>query len=117
MHRAGNSTLPKVRVNLTPEFDVGSFSLAWSVRYIAASKINVDLDPLFINDNNVASRTYNDIYASYVFDKPQVQLSFGVNNLFNVAPPLTAATYEGTGAGALYDNIGTYFFLRVTVKR
>ena len=115
VHMAGDSSLPKLRINLTPGVDIGSFSLAWNVRYIAASKGDVDLGPLFENDNNVASRTYNDIYASYAFDKPKVQLSFGVNNLFNVAPPL--AEYEGIGlGGALYDNIGTYFFLRATVK-
>lgn len=114
---AGDSTLPRLRINLTPEVDIRSFSLAWSVRYIAASKVDIDDSLLVDNDNNVASRTYNDVYATYVFAKPQVQLSFGINNLFNVAPPLNASTYEGTGAGALYDNIGRYFFMRVAVKR
>ena len=117
VHMAGDSTLPRLRINLTPEVDIRSFSLAWSVRYIAASKVDIDDSLLFDNDNNVASRTYNDVYATYVFAKPQVQLSFGINNLFNVAPPLNASTYEGTGAGALYDNIGRYFFMRVAVKR
>jgi iron complex outermembrane receptor protein len=115
VHTAGTSVLPKFRFTLKPAVDVGAFSLAWSVRFIGASEISVDT-PLVYNDNKVASRTYNDLYATYSFDKPQVQLAFGVNNVFNVAPPLTGATYEGTGAGALFDNIGTYFYLRVTVK-
>ena len=115
VHTAGTSVLPKFRFTLRPVVDVGPFSLAWTVRYIGASEINVDT-PLLYNDNKVASRTYNDLYATYTFDQPKVQLALGVNNLFNVAPPLTGATYEGTGTGALFDNIGTYFFLRATVK-
>ncbi len=115
VHTAGTTVLPKFRFTLRPEVDVGPFSLAWTVRYIGASEELVD-EPLLDSDNNVASRTYNDLYATYTFDQPSLQLALGVNNVFNVAPPPNVYTNEGTGAGALFDNIGTYFFLRAVVR-
>jgi outer membrane receptor protein involved in Fe transport len=37
----------------------------------------------------------------------------GVNNLFDVDPPFSAVTFQGTGRGALFDNIGRYLFVGV----
>src|SRR5260221_2171415 len=115
VHNAGTSVLPKFRFTLSPEVVVGPFSLAWTVRHIGPSQATVDF-PLLYNDNKIPSVTYNDLYASYTFANPKVQLALGVNNIFNVAPPLTGNTYEGTGSGVLFDNIGRYFFVNAKIK-
>ena len=115
IYTAGDSILPKLRANVTPEFDAGPLAFAWSVRYISSSKVDVTYAPLFSNDNNVSSRIYSDLFASYLVNKT-LKVSAGINNLFDVAPPSNGSTYEGTGSGSLFDNIGRYFFAQVTAK-
>ena len=113
VYTAGNYTLPKVRANLTIAFFAGPLMADWRVRYIGKSQVDVTLAPLFTNDNNVASRTYSDLFASYQLG-PKVKLSAGVNNVFDTAPSQTATTYTGTST--LFDVVGRYYFGEVTAK-
>ena len=62
---AGDYTLPKVRANLTATFLASPLSASAKIRYIGKSKVDVTYAPLFSNDNDVASRTYLDLFASY----------------------------------------------------
>lgn len=113
VYTAGNYTLPKVRANLTIAFLAGPLMADWRLRYIGKSQVDVTQPPLFTNDNNVSSRTYSDIFASYHLG-PKVKLSVGVNNLFDMAPPQTATTYTGTST--LFDVVGRYYFGEVAAK-
>jgi iron complex outermembrane recepter protein len=110
---AGDFTLPKVRATLTTSFLADPFLASAKIRYIGKSKIDVTYAPLFNNDNNVASRTYLDLLASYRIG-PKLKVSAGVNNVFDRAPPETATTYTGTST--LFDVVGRYFFAQVTAK-
>jgi len=113
---AGNSEMPKLRLNLTPEFDAGPLTVDWTVRYLSSSKTNVNYAPLFYNDNDVASRTYNDVYASFVV-KSGIKLAAGINNVFDVVPPSNPEASWGTGKfGALFDNVGRYIFVQATAR-
>ena len=58
---------------------------------------------------------YNDIYANLAATD-RFTLYAGVNNLLDVDPPFSAITFQGTGRGALYDNIGRYFFVGANAK-
>jgi len=113
IHSAGDYTLPKVRSNLTTTFAASPFSISAKVRYIGKSKVDVTYAPLFSNDNNVASRTYLDLYATYQLAS-NVKVSAGMNNTFDTAPPQTATTYTGTST--LFDVLGRYFFLQLSAK-
>jgi outer membrane receptor protein involved in Fe transport len=77
------------------------------------SKVDVTYAPLFTNDNDVASRTYLDLFASFALGS-KVKLSVGMNNAFDTAPPQTATTYTGTST--LFDVVGRYFFAQVSAK-
>jgi iron complex outermembrane receptor protein len=105
--------LPKVRANLTATFAAAPLSASAKIRYIGKSKVDVTYDPLFTNDNNVASRTYLDLFASFTLGS-KVKLSVGMNNVFDTAPPQTATTY--TGVSTLYDLVGRYFFVQASAK-
>lgn len=111
---AGNYTLPKVRGNLTATFAAAPLSVTAKVRYLGKSKVDVTYTSLFTNDNEVASRTYLDLYAGFEL-APNVKLSAGMNNVIDTAPPQTATTYTGTST--LFDVVGRYFFLQLAVKR
>lgn len=110
---AGDYTLPKVRANLTATFLASPLSASAKIRYIGKSEVDVTYAPLFSNDNDVASRTYLDLFASYMLTS-KVKLSVGMNNAFDTAPPQTATTYTGTST--LFDVVGRYFFAQVSAK-
>jgi outer membrane receptor protein involved in Fe transport len=103
---------PRWRVTLTPGFTVGAVSVDWTLRYLSSTKVDSQATAEGRSDNDVKARLYNDLYASVAIND-QFRLYGGINNLFDVAPPFSAATFQGTGRGALYDNIGRYFFVGV----
>ncbi|MEP7244072.1 MAG: TonB-dependent receptor, partial [Gammaproteobacteria bacterium] len=115
VHTAGNSTLPKLRANLSMEVVAGALSLDWNARFISSSKENVDNPPLFVDDNRVASRFYNDLGGSFDLNDT-VRLKVGINNLFDVIPPGNAYTFEGIGRGGLFDNVGRYLFVEARAR-
>jgi iron complex outermembrane receptor protein len=110
---AGDYTLPKVRGNFTATFAAAPLSLSAKVRYIGKSKYDVTYTSLFSNDNDVASRTYLDLYATFS-PLSNLKISAGMNNAFDTAPSQTANTYTGTST--LFDVVGRYFFVQATVK-
>ncbi|MEJ0040336.1 MAG: TonB-dependent receptor [Gammaproteobacteria bacterium] len=115
VHTAGNSSLPKFRTNLSMELVAGRLSLDWNARFISKSKENVDNLPLFVDDNHVASRFYNDIGGSFDVNDT-LRLKVGINNVFDVIPPGNAYTFEGIGRGALFDNVGRYLFVEARAR-
>ena len=105
---------PKWRVNVTPGISVGNLSLDWTMRYISKAKVDVEASAESRDDNNVSDRFYNDVYAAYQATE-RFRLYAGINNVFDVAPPFSAVTFQGTGRGALYDNIGRYLFVGANI--
>ena len=106
---------PDWRVNFTPGITAGPFSLDWTVRYIDSSKVDVQLSDEGRSDNKVSSKLYNDIYAALeVTDR--MNFYAGVNNLFDVDPPFSRETYQGSARGALFDNIGRYLYVGVNAS-
>ena len=103
---------PRWRFNVAPGVTMGKFSLDWTVRFISATKVDSQATTEGRSDNNVSSRLYNDLYASVAVND-RFRLYGGVNNLFDVDPPFSAVTFQGTGRGALFDNIGRYLFVGV----
>ena len=101
---------PVWRLNATPGFSTGRFGFDWTVRYISHTNVNVQASDEARSDNEVSSRIYNDLYASFDVND-SLRFYGGVNNLFDVDPPFSRETFQGTGRGALFDNIGRYFFL------
>jgi len=110
---AGDYTLPKVRANLTATFNASPLSASAKIRYIGKSKVDVTYAPLFTNDNDVASRTYLDLFGTFALGS-KVKLSVGMNNVLDTAPPQTATTYTGTST--LFDVVGRYFFVQASAK-
>lgn len=115
VHTAGNSSLPKLRANLSLELVAGAVSIDWNARFISSSKENVDYPPLFVDDNEVASRLYNDVGGSFELND-SLRFKVGINNVLDVSPPGNAFTFEGIGRGALFDNVGRYFFLEARAR-
>jgi iron complex outermembrane recepter protein len=114
---AGSSQDPTFRGNLTFSADAGGrTTVSWTARYISRSKVDLNVPAYYRNDNNLTARLYNDVYVRRGLTD-QVSVGAGVNNIFNIVPPYSFYTYTGTGVdGAIYDNIGTYFFANIYAK-
>ncbi len=84
------------------------------MRFIDSSKVDVQQSAEGRDDNNVSSKLYHDVSASY--DWNSLRFSAGVNNLFDTAPPFSRETVRGDKRGVLFDNIGRYFFLGLTAR-
>lgn len=92
-------------------------------RFIGESEIDAQATPEQYDNNIVDARVYTDLNVRYDINE-NLSAFVGVNNLFDILPPNTPATYFGgqnfsvgdAGAGALYDNIGRFFKIGVRAK-
>ncbi|MBL8265361.1 TonB-dependent receptor [Steroidobacter sp.] len=105
---------PRWRVNFVPGVAFGALRVDWAMRFIDSSKVDVQQSAEGRDDNNVSSKLYHDLSASY--DWNSLRFSAGVNNLFDTAPPFSRETVRGDKRGVLFDNIGRYFFLGLTAR-
>lgn len=92
--------IPQWRGTLSANYQTDAVGLDLRLRYVDGGKYNRLLTTLVNND--IGSRTYVDIGARYTFDE-RFQVFGNVNNVFDVAPPIT------TAGNPHYDVIGTYF--------
>lgn len=92
--------VPEWRASLSATYQDDIFGFDARVRYVDGGVFDRSL--LTLVNNAVSSRTYVDLGAQF---KVQERLTFtaSVNNLFDVAPPLS------TAGPVHYDAIGTYF--------
>lgn len=101
---------PEWRINYALNLSRDAWRLGAHVRYVGGGVQRVTwVEGVDIDDNNVASRTYVDLNASYAVNDRFVVYT-AVNNLFNKAPPATpnAIQQPQYSASAYYDTIGRF---------
>ena len=113
--RSGGIRAPTWRGNLFANYALGTMEVSWTMRYIDDSRIDPSRPLEYFDRPVVSARSYHDLHSRYQFTD-NVDLFLGVNNLFNEMPPATSQTYQGVGEGALYDNIGRFFFVGGAVR-
>jgi iron complex outermembrane receptor protein len=112
---AGSILAPRFRGTATATASAGPLNIAWTLRYISPSKVDLNVSKEFRDDNDLPRKVYNDVFVSYdVTDK--FKLGAGVNNIFDVHPPAGYTTFSGNFNASLYDNVGTYFFMTAGLK-
>jgi iron complex outermembrane receptor protein len=122
---------PKWRHVFTADWDtpIQGFGVGMSWRYYGEtinSLTSTQVPPDYITgynptDGHLASISYFDVHTSYVWNKATIRL--GVNNVFDKDPPIfdtqnTAGNSiygESNTNPSLYDTLGRYIFLNVTV--
>jgi outer membrane receptor protein involved in Fe transport len=101
---------PEWRINYALNLSRDAWRLGAHVRYVGGGVQRVTwVEGVDIDDNNVASRTYVDLNASYELNDRFV-LYTAVNNVFNKAPPATSNAIQQPqySASAYYDTIGRF---------
>lgn len=106
----GDSTangMPKWRATLSAGYQGEDLSVDARVRYVDGGLYNHLLTTLI--NNEIGSRTYVDLGVRFNVDD-KFELFGNVNNVFDVAPPISAA------GNPHYDVVGTYFSAGARVK-
>ncbi|MGH8220788.1 MAG: TonB-dependent receptor domain-containing protein [Steroidobacteraceae bacterium] len=119
-------SLPKQKVTANFNYDNGPVALFVQERYISAGILDHTLlqSPVAIpgvqtiNDNHVGSVFYTDVNLTYTLPVPGTLQVWGeVQNVFDRAPPATAAAYGRAGSAELnpqlYDTIGRRYVLGI----
>lgn len=117
--RDGEVTSPRLRANLGLGYATRGnvpINVELTTRYISRSKVDVQLFSEENRDRNVAAAYFYEDLTFGAELSERYQVRFGVNNLFDKMPPRMAETYKGTYDGALYDNIGRFYFVGATAK-
>lgn len=102
-------------------YTTGPLSLGLSGRYVGGGVFDVTFGPNDINDNDISSRFYLNLSASYEIgegDGWKMELYGSVKNLLDKDPPIVGSTFQAPFAtnGALYDMVGRYFTVGARMK-
>jgi len=116
----GSIGAPKWKANATVTYDINSWRVGWSTRFID----NVVPDPESPDafGGSVGSFFYNDIQARYSFgDSGQYELFAGVDNVFDKEPPFLGQGRPGDVTGTntaadVYDAIRRYVYAGFRAK-
>jgi outer membrane receptor protein involved in Fe transport len=115
----GEVLFPKIRVNFSASYTLADWNLYWQLRYWDNTKDRNNNKIMTDELNTVPSRVYNDLRLSYQLSS-QVNSHIGVNNLFDVMPPLLTANHKYQQAGTLtngtaFDLTGRAFYAGIHV--
>jgi outer membrane receptor protein involved in Fe transport len=115
----GTVGYPQLRLLAGVHYDQGPVSLSWAVRYVGESaRFNKDRSQADFAESILppyvgAQVFYNDALIRFRLPirKGQAELYFGVNDIFDVQPPIgvIAGNPQGPDGSALYD-MGRYIF-------
>jgi outer membrane receptor protein involved in Fe transport len=101
---------PKWRINYALNLSRNAWRLGAHVRYVGGGVQRITwVEGVDIDDNDVDSRTYLDLNASYTASDRFV-LYTAISNVFNKAPPATSNAIQQPqySASAYYDTVGRF---------
>jgi iron complex outermembrane receptor protein len=101
---------PEWKANLRLSYAVGPVSLAWNTQFIDAMDNQGNI-PAFNDGGYVGSDSffYHDLSASWQATD-QVELSLGIRNLTDEAPPVIDNAIDQNGDPSTYDMVGRFWF-------
>lgn len=104
---------PRLQGTAHAMWSAGRFSMATSLRFIGASRyeINAESDEVF-DRNSIQPHVYADVSWAYRLDGGMT-VSIGIRNLTDARPPMIYPVYKDT---TIYDQVGRYFFTTITFR-
>jgi iron complex outermembrane receptor protein len=121
-----DSAIPDWTSNASLDWKLGNFNAAWSVRHI--SELEEQCVQFTINfpvcsnpiegTNTLEATTYHDVQVGYQFDWMKgLQLTAGVNNLFDEDPPIClSCSLNGYDASTYDIPGGRFFYMRANLR-
>ncbi len=96
---------PRWSAQLATNWQLNAFSANWRIRHIDSMKEN-SARP------NIGSVTYHDVQVAYRLPSWNSRIAFGVNNLFDKAPPYSLVNTNINFDISTYDARGRFFYAR-----
>ncbi|MBB6250157.1 TonB-dependent receptor [Nitrospirillum iridis] len=93
--------------------DEGPWSAGWKARYIGTSR---DIPNNAVNGGRIPAIVYQDVQVGYNFRDLYTRVTLGVDNIFNVQPPASAANNPINFDMYTYDVRGTYLYMRLQFR-
>jgi outer membrane receptor protein involved in Fe transport len=90
-----------------------NYTASWKARYIGHS---ADLPGNAVNGGTVGGVTYHDLQLGYTLPGGKVNLAFGIDNVFDKQPPLSAANNPINFDIYTYDVRGRYMYAKVSTR-
>ena len=106
----GNGALPRWKMNGSLLWQKRSLQLSYSVNYI--SKMTEVLRGTDTT-RKISSWFNHDVHAGYQFRQSNLNLAFGINNVWDREPPLIASSLNDSYDARTYDLIGRFFYGRI----
>jgi hypothetical protein len=119
--QAISAGVPKLKLNLALDYEVGQLGLRPRVRYLGSAKFNTAYGAEDINDNTVKSVMYVDLTVDYKLEAGGKSYTgyVGINNIGDVDPPPAPGGVPFAPVHSnysVYDIIGRSVFAGVRVK-
>ncbi|MEJ1097229.1 MULTISPECIES: TonB-dependent receptor [unclassified Pseudoxanthomonas] len=118
-----DSAIPEWTSTATLDWKLGNWNAAWSIRHLSEmEEACLAADPAEFCDtptsNTLAATTYHDVQLGYEFDWLKgLQLTAGVNNLFEEDPPVcTSCSLNGYEASTYDIPGGRFFYVRANLR-
>ncbi|HJQ57495.1 MAG TPA: TonB-dependent receptor, partial [Vineibacter sp.] len=120
-----DSGIPEWTSNATLDWNNGPWTASWTIRHISdMTEVCLAADPaLHCNDptgatNHLDDISYHDVQVGYRFNWMKgLQLSAGINNVFDKDPPIcTSCSLNGYDASTYDIPGGKYWYIRADFK-
>lgn len=129
-----DSAIPEFQANILTDWTLGSWSVAWNMRYIDAvtescsdfldgtpnslTALGLCSNPNSadnsLSTNELDATLYNDVLVTYRFGDQNFAVSFGINNLLDQDPPVCLSCSLNGYDASTYDIPGRFYYLRAT---
>ncbi|XOV81765.1 MAG: TonB-dependent receptor plug domain-containing protein [bacterium] len=107
----GLGALPDWKINTGISWQRQHWQAHYNIYHVSSLREEV---PLLAVQRSISSWTTHNVNVSYLGPLSKwFRLTGGVNNLFDKAPPFSAAAFNDSYDGRTYDITGRYFFVKV----
>jgi outer membrane receptor protein involved in Fe transport len=107
------STFPRLKGQASLRYLAPAYTVSWKGRYTGHSS---DIAGNAVNGGTVSSVLIHDVQLGYTLPGGKTSVAFGIDNLFDKAPPLSAANNPINFDIYTYDVRGRYFYAKVSSR-
>lgn len=100
------------RAKLTATWDYGNWNVYYGLDHYSDLVADLQLFTVEEGTQYVPSQTYSDIAVSYALPWNETSVSFGINNMFDKAPPFIESGFSGGTEPATYRVFGRGWFVK-----
>lgn len=109
----GNGSIPKLKSRFDMLWQTKRWEVALNSLYISSLD---EVDPSSGNMRKVASWFRQDLQINFRFNSDSSLATFGVENLFDRAPPFSISAFNDNYDPRTYDATGRYYYFKVSYR-